>query len=102
MCSLDARSGRPIQASLLERIRASLERPLGVVRPVLKKIECCFRVMLRIEGDIETGLCQCEAKQLAFAGAVFDQEDGGVRHHIYVRTSAGIVSGSMMKSEMME
>jgi hypothetical protein len=26
MCSLDARSGRPIQASLLEEIRAILER----------------------------------------------------------------------------
>ncbi len=28
MCSLDARSGRPIQASLLEEVRASLEGSL--------------------------------------------------------------------------
>jgi hypothetical protein len=41
-----------------------------------------FRVMLRIEGDVETGLNQREAEQFAFAWAVFDQENGGMRHHI--------------------
>jgi hypothetical protein len=40
-----------------------------------------IRVMLRIEGDIKAGLGQRQAKELAFAWAVFDQEDGGVRHH---------------------
>ncbi len=34
-----------------------------------------------MEGDVETGLGQGEAKEFAFAWAVFDQEDGGVRHH---------------------
>jgi hypothetical protein len=42
-----------------------------------------LRVILDIEGNIETGLGQRQAKQFALAGAVFDQEDGGVRHHIY-------------------
>ena len=37
-----------------------------------------------MEGDVETGLNQREAEQFALAGAVFDQEDGGVRHH-YIR-----------------
>jgi len=41
-----------------------------------------LRVVLRIQRDIEAGLRQREAKQFALAGAVFDQEDGGVRHHI--------------------
>jgi hypothetical protein len=36
-------------------------------------MEGCFRVVFGIERDIETGLSQREAKQLAFAGAVFDQ-----------------------------
>jgi hypothetical protein len=30
MCSLDARSGRPIQATLLEEVRASLEGTLYI------------------------------------------------------------------------
>jgi len=69
----DARSGRPIQATLWGSKRASLEGSLGVVRPVLKKMECRLRIMLGIEGDIETGLYQRQAKQFTFASAVFDQ-----------------------------
>jgi hypothetical protein len=49
----------------------------------LKKDKHRLRVMLGIEGNIETGSRQCEAKEFALAAAVFDQEDGGVRHHIY-------------------
>ena len=45
-------------------------------------MECRLRVLLGIEGDIEIGLRQREAKQFALAGAVFDQEDGVVRHHL--------------------
>ena len=45
---------------------------MGVVRPVLKKMERRLRVVLGIEGDIETGLRQPEAKQFAFARAVLD------------------------------
>ena len=48
---------------------------------VLQKMQRSIRVVLCIEDDIETGLSQCEAKEFALAGAVFDQEDGGVRHH---------------------
>ena len=81
MCSLDGRSGRPIQASLWESKRASLEGPLGVVHAVIQEMERRFRVMLGIEGNIDAGPRQCEAKEFALAGAVFDQEDGGVRHH---------------------
>jgi hypothetical protein len=44
-------------------------------------MECRLRVVLGIEGDIETGLRQREAKQFALARAVFDQEDGGVGRH---------------------
>ena len=40
-----------------------------------------LRVVLRIQRDIEAGLRQREAKQFALAGAVFDQEDGGMCHH---------------------
>jgi hypothetical protein len=61
-----------------------------------------FRVMLGIERHVETGLRQREAKQFALAGAVFDQEDGGMRHHIYKRTSAGNVPGSKMNSRITE
>ena len=53
-----------------------------LVIPVIKKMQRGFRVVLRIEGDIETGLRQRQAKEFALAWAVFDQEDGGVRHHI--------------------
>ena len=53
--------------------------------------------MLGIEGEIETGLRQRQANEFALAGAVFDQEDGGVRHHIR-RTSAGNVLGSKRRS----
>ena len=55
---------------------------MRVVRPVLKEMECRLGVLLRIERDIETGLRQCEAKKFTLAEAVFDQENGGVRHHI--------------------
>jgi len=41
-----------------------------------------FRIVLGIKCDIEAGLCQCEAKQFALAGAIFDQEDGEVYKHI--------------------
>jgi hypothetical protein len=56
-----------------------------------------IRVVLGIEDDIETSLHQCEAKEFTLAGAVFDQEDGGVRYHLYRGTSAGNVPGSKMK-----
>jgi hypothetical protein len=54
---------------------------LGLVFSVLKKTESGFGVLFGMEGDDEAGLGQCEAKEFAFARAVFDQEDGGVRHH---------------------
>jgi len=55
-------------------------RPLA-----FKKMQCSICVVLGMEGNIEAGLHQCEAKEFAFAWAVFDQEDGGVRHHYYRR-----------------
>jgi hypothetical protein len=54
MCSLDARSGRPIQDSLLERIRASLDGRLVI--PVIQKMQRRLSVVLGIEGDIEAEL----------------------------------------------
>jgi hypothetical protein len=39
----------------------------------LKKSKRGFGVRLGIEGDIEAGLNQRQAKQFALAGAVFDQ-----------------------------
>ena len=75
---------------------------MGVVHAVLQEAERRLRVMLGIEGNSEAGLRQCEAKEFALARAVFDQEDGGVRHHIYKRTSAGNVPGSKMKSYRIE
>jgi len=71
-CSSDARSGRSISPHPLRTYRTSLEGPLGVVRSVLKKMECRFGVILGIEGDSDTGLRQREAKQFAFARAVLD------------------------------
>jgi len=50
----------------------------------LEVAERRLRVVLGIEDDIETGLDQRQAKQLALAWAVFDQEDGGMCHH-YIR-----------------
>ena len=50
----------------------------------LQEMQRGFRVVLGIEDDIETGLHQCEAKQFALAGAIFDQEDGGVYNHLYI------------------
>ena len=54
-------------------------------------------IVLGIEDDIEGGLDQRQAKEFALAGAVFDQEDGGVRYHIIRGISAGNVPGSKMK-----
>ena len=54
-------------------MRASLEGPLEVMRAVIKEMECRLRVMLGIQRYIETGLRERQAKQLALAGAVFDQ-----------------------------
>lgn len=85
MYSLNARSGDHT-SRLAKRALASR---LGVVRLVLKKTEGRFGVLLGMEGDIEAGLGQGEAKEFAFAWAVFDQEDGGVRHHIKM-TSQGL------------
>ena len=65
-------------------------------------MECRLRVVLGVEGDVETGLNQREAEQFAFAWAVFDQENGGVRHHIYRGTSAGTVPGSKMSVDSIE
>jgi hypothetical protein len=65
MCSLDARSGRPIQASLLERIRASLNGRLVI--PVIQEMQCSLSVMLGIEGNINAGSRQCQAKEFALA-----------------------------------
>ena len=62
----------------------------------LEVAERRLRVMLGIEGNIDVGSRQCEAKEFALAGAVFDQEDRGMRHHIYRRTSAGNVPGLKM------
>jgi hypothetical protein len=65
-----------------------------MVRLVLKKTEGRFRVLFSIEDDIEAGLGQRQAKEFAFAWAVVDQEDGGVRHHKYIwENIAGIVPG---------
>jgi hypothetical protein len=52
------------------------------MKPVLQEMEGGFCVMLDIEGDIEFGLSQCQAEQFALAWTVFDQQNGGVRHHI--------------------
>jgi hypothetical protein len=54
---------------------------LGLVRSVLKKAEGRLGILLGMEGDCEPSLGQGEAKEFAFAWAVFDQEDGGVRCH---------------------
>jgi hypothetical protein len=56
MCSLDARSGRPIQATLLKEVRASLDGRLVI--PVIQKMQRFLGVMLGVEGDIESGLNQ--------------------------------------------
>lgn len=53
-----------------------------MVYAVIQEMERRFRVVLAIQRNIEAGLRQCEAKELALARAVFDQEDGGVRHHL--------------------
>ena len=72
---------------------------MGVVDAVLQEMERRLRVKLRIQRNTEAGFCQREAKQLTLAWAVFDQENGGMRHHIW-RTSAGNVPGSKIISEM--
>ena len=70
---------------------------MGVVHAVIQEMQRGVRVVLDIEDDIEAGLHQCEAKEFALAGAVFDQENGGVRHHLYRGISAGIVPSFKMK-----
>jgi hypothetical protein len=55
-----------------------------------------LRVVLGVESDIEFGLSQSQAKQFALAGAVIDQENGGVGHHTR-RKSVGNVLGSKRK-----
>jgi hypothetical protein len=52
--SFDVRSSRPIQATLLDRIRASLDGRLVI--PVIQKVQRCFHVMLGVERDVEAGL----------------------------------------------
>ena len=69
-----------------------------MVIPVIQEMQRSIRVVLGIKDDVETGLRQREAKEFALAGAVFDQEDGGVRHHLYRGTSAGNVRGSKRNS----
>ena len=53
-----------------------------VVDAVFQEMERRLSVMLGVQRDIEAGLFQRQAKQFALAGAVFDQEDGGMRNHI--------------------
>ena len=75
---IHARSGDQ-SGLLLESYRSELGWPI-MIRG-LQEMQRSIRVVLGIEDDIETSLDQCQAKQFALAGAVFDQEDGGVRHH---------------------
>ena len=74
LCSRSARSRTPLVG------RAQWDHcrrhPLA-----LKKAECGLGILFGIEGDVEARLSECEAKEFAFAWAVFDQEDGGVRRH---------------------
>ncbi len=83
LCSRNARSRTPLVG------RAQWDhcrrRPL-----TLKKAKGIFGVLFRVERHIETCLGQCEAKEFAFARAVFDQEDRGVRHHYIGMTSQGL------------
>ena len=58
--------------------------------PVGQKMKRGFRIVLCVEHDIEAGLGERQAKQLAVAGAVFYQEDGGVRHHYKRRYQQGM------------
>ena len=52
---------------------------MGIVAdPVFQEMKRRLHVMLGAQRDIETGLRQCEAEQFAFAGAVFDQQNGGM------------------------
>ena len=44
-----------------------------LVIPVIQKMQRLLGVMFGIEGDVEIGMRQREAKQFAPAGAVFDQ-----------------------------
>jgi hypothetical protein len=64
-------------------------------------MEGCFSVVLGIEGDVEAGLSQREEKEFALAGAVFDQEDGGMAGHRR-DVSARNVPGLKIKSERIE
>ena len=64
----------------------------------LEVAERRLRVMLGIEGNIEAGLGERQAKEFALAGAVFDQEDGGMRHHYredISRDCAGRIGGKL-------
>ena len=70
--SFDVRSSGPIQATLLDRILASLVGRMVI--PVIQKMQRCFDVVLGVESDVATGLRQREAKQFALAGTVLDQE----------------------------
>ena len=83
LCSRNARSRNTLVG------RAQLDhcgrRPL-----TLKKMECGLGILLCIQRDIETGLHQCEAEQFALAWAVFDQQNGGMRHHYRGRHQQGM------------
>ena len=54
---------------------------MGVVPAVIQEMQRGICVGFGIESAVESGLGQCQTKEFALAGAVFDQEDGGVRHH---------------------
>jgi hypothetical protein len=66
-----------------------------------QEMERRLRVVLGVERHVEAGLRQRQAKQFAFAGAVFDQQNGRMRGHASpaqtesVNDSAGIVPGKM-------
>ena len=59
-------------------------------RPLtFKKAERRIAVLLGIERHVEACLSEREAKEFAFAWAIVDQEDGGMRRHIEM-TSQGL------------
>ena len=57
---------------------------------VLQEPQCRFGILFSSECDIQSGLSQCQAEQFPLAGAIFDQENGVMRHHYKERYQQGL------------
>jgi hypothetical protein len=64
------------------QVQEDQRRQGKVVCAIFEQVKCRLGILLGKEGDVEAGLDQRQAKQFSLARAVFDQKNGGMRHHL--------------------